>query len=1695
MSADQLQRLEAGIKAAHAAGNAEHVKVLGAEYKRLKAGTSGPNPETDGAYEGFGAALQSGLDAPLEALGTTAEALGAEKLGGWLKGATDAPENYKSAMEGLINKDGSFYDLNYLPKAIVEQTGQFAGSVATRAGGAAAGGLVGGPVGATAGALAGPAAFEFAQQLGPVALERAKNNGRSEPNWEDWAAATATAAASGAMNAIAPNSAGMGKRILAEGLTEGAQSVVEQTGQSLGTDAGFDVDLRQAGAEALAGAGSAGAVDSVTHSASAVLDTAQNLRTDSREFSDTERLAAARILKAADGEMDTLANVTDTGEGTAKGAANAALREARAELETVAARVRKLVTHKKNDDAQIALKTLTKQAGHQGTPSPESHIERLRLALPNEADVERLTSLVHEINHIQEFTKGGTNDIGGLAQYTRNFDLTDKRSSMKLGMYAAIAGGASLGGVVGAAGTVISGFTANKIAAGIDKVTNRRSRVKRFVESAKKSGTVPNEIQGSTATESLDRLKKMAAVAKANQQMKLDVMKAQGQGIKTPKLPAGQTTPKAQATLDQSKATKVEQQAQANAERFSLNSISTETIFAEDRVPEGQPHYEPYLKWQEATGLGPDTTLQVLEALAQEGKVQKDIPQRFREDIRSFSTKKDEVYALQNIVRERANPDYKPKFSKADKNADAVLKKFKATDTKAPASRGKLKSLEGGRRALNLVAEIEDAESTLNSDQYQMMMDLKESIDSPAMTRAERFKLVNEMLPMIFPDHPPLVEMWKKKFTPLASIGNDYAIHRKETETDPVQQEKETSFDKKKEAAVKRKKEKSKKSADDKPELNQPEKESSQPKTKADRALDKLTKPKSKEVIPNLEPETASVVVENAVEPQVPTKEKSKKLRLKDRVTDRIAQINYAVALAEGEAENLDQHISELPKNTRGRVEGMFYEFASDRLTVNQLADSYAEKYGIPPVESARIVNEELGRMEAEGLISRFSPRGSNQLKYDGKFIKGEDGKNLQVVQVEFKDQGIIERVEVAKAIKMRNKIVPQDGPSIQYGPNQTQDGSFSAFKDIDKSRADETFTPMFNFLQAMRNAKLSMSNIMLNQLENALGGTNDKNLGTIGEVLLPKEKGSRRRDESPLRTLAQVLFQVGTNDERSDSRFRQEWMAGANLRVYSKNGLAHTQAGDMMKGMIRAPERSKLGGEGGFKYLLHGFGNLLGHDKKSPKERRDAIFQGNTIDNLVKFAEDPFGRLTMKDRNGNATEVSQMVKDGEGFFQVLNVANEVKSVLDWSKERHPDKAGLPSAELLSHPDVQADLSANYETDFIVQLDASNNAYQIAGMLMGYEKALKSTGMLPPDGVEGTDPDQRQGADIYLEPAKAISALIPEIDNLGLPDSKLRKIFKGPIGTYLYAAEFSSRQESFQDTLEEIADGADVFGIDGEGLIPIPQSAIDGMKSDKGHFQTTTRYDVEGNVKLNETVRKRVKPKGDGFVIETGKGINGKFTAGKLKFKTEEEAIKYSYGMDMYGRMNRELVRDMNVRFPEMKSFLDFAKVVSSVVQEGKGSETINVPTKDGMMLQYSFKQTPAFAEAPITLADGNVVKIGVRTSDYKLAGRGLAAFMAHQTDAYALRETHKRLADLKVFNPIHDSYGFHPSDATRGQQTWVEVMQELGSGDYNIFLQILEANKISLPEYQAAGGDVGFILNRRGVDPVPASQLPTALS
>jgi hypothetical protein len=254
----------------------------------------------------------SGLDQPLEDIGVTMELTGMPDAGKAVRDFTSKPDNFVSASSRVANPapEDSYVDPLFgigwgnVPGAIAEQAGGYAGLIASRAAGGAVGGMVTkSPYGAVAGAVAGPALFSFARQLGPSVLEIAKNDGRGpdELTWADWGQAAATAGVSGALDSIGVGKLGFlnnavkdvgtktatgvvtqavketGKKALQEGVTESAQSVVEQYGTSAGTKAGAQVDLKQALAEGIIGAGAGGVIDA-GRNAKPVFDAAMDIR-------------------------------------------------------------------------------------------------------------------------------------------------------------------------------------------------------------------------------------------------------------------------------------------------------------------------------------------------------------------------------------------------------------------------------------------------------------------------------------------------------------------------------------------------------------------------------------------------------------------------------------------------------------------------------------------------------------------------------------------------------------------------------------------------------------------------------------------------------------------------------------------------------------------------------------------------------------------------------------------------------------------------------------------------------------------------------------------------------------------------------------------------------------------------------------------------------------------------------------------------------------------------------------------------------------------------------------------------------------------------------------------------------------------------------------------------------------------------
>lgn len=1738
MSADQLQRLAEGIRRAHEAGNADHVRKLGAEYRRLQSSVQQAPQRTNAQDFSFGQQVEATVDRPLEAIADTVEVLGLPGGAQTLRGLTQSPEGYRSYGEQFLKPGEEGFGWSAAPGAIAEQTPDFAAAM----GGAAAGARIGamaGPWGAAIGAIAGAALPEVMQVLGPTAKARAEADGREEVSGEDLAAAAATAAASGALNALAPGVAGPIKRIATEGLTETAQSVTQQTGETAGTEQGWTVDGKQAIGEGILGAGSAGTYDAAARTGQAISNAAvpqgvKDLmsRTDGREFSDDERRAAERLLRAADGDRAVLGNVDDNAEGTAKGAANAALDGLRAEAQVLASGLRKLADQRGDREARIAVDTVLRQGGRMASPSPNADIDALTASFPDTADAQRLASLVRQINVVQDFTKDGTRDMGGLSKYTRLVDLTDQRNTFK----AFTLGGVGIGSVanpLAAAGSVAGGVAVNRAARVIDKITNRRSRVKRFVDSALKDGTSVPPIEGVSAPQALDDLRKqreaeVAAKRLADKQLADALRRGDTTALDQSK---GPLSPKQMAMAE--KAAR-EQQSRALEEQATADLFQPGIQVPPPLPEQGElnPMVQGHYMWQQATGLTPLETFETLKEMEADGTIPSGYAQRYRTNIGSFSNDAD-TPALQRMVAQRrgskGKQNFSPKPPAPPADPDAALKKLEERLTRA-SDRSDFKRTEGQIASAKVLATIQKFSPSLDSTTRQMLLDLRASIDTPGMKRSDRFAMVNEMLPMIVgrPKFRPIRRDIEFAFQDLAAAGNDFAIDREENEA-----KKETALEKRTSAPKKSRKKAQKQASTTKPSPSLGTTEET-----AERALQKLQEeratpapePEAEPVAaveqqkkadePKLDPEVKKFI-EGKKTPLDKSKAAAPSNKLKRDFEENFALIGQAFETANERDGELSDYKDNLPKDAKGRVMDIILDIASDRVTVNMVVDEFARRMGVDPQVAAQQVSAGLTQMVNENIVSVSSASGAaSLLRFNQKFVQDKEGRDLYVRQINFyqepsektKAEGkqtkqsvldpvFAEMLDIAKAIKKADRMVDQQGPTFNYRPGKLTYRDHKALKDIHPSRVNEAFAPLLNFINDLRASPHKVNPKMMAAIEKGLNGVKENELGTIAEVLRPKSENSGRRDDSPLRTAAQLAYH---QEETGSDLIYQEWMGGANGRVYSINGNASSQGGDLMKGILRAPEPSKLGGQSGLNFLLHGLGNLLGYDKESPKSRRDAIFEKDHVNKLLKLAKDPFARRLLKDDKGTITDIGKMVKDGEGFFQVLNAAHEVERMVNWAKSRHKTKATRfrnDPAKLLQDAEVQADLAQNYETDFIVQLDASNNAYQNAGTLMGETSLLQETGVLPPPGREG-DPDALKGADIYMRPAKGVVSAIPELQRDDFSDEFIRKLFKNAIGTFLYAAEFNSRKESFRKQLKKKAGNLDIVGITPEtGLIVIPQDWQQAFISEEGAPITQARYDVEGDPKPGypRTVMKKVVQTEEGkFRIATRESAKGKFSVKGRAFDTADEAMTEAYGSSLMVRMNQELIRQMNTLYPNVQNFLGFGRTVMALAR-AQGKESIVVPTADGIDLEYSFKEDPLFEAAEIDIA-GQKARIGVRSKETKTSGRGLAAFMAHQMDAYVLREVYKRMKEElgrppKTFNPIHDSFGFHPSEAEIGQRLWYEVMSELGQQDYNLFLQILERNGIKVSDYEASGGPTQVLIGRQGVGPFSPSASPTALS
>lgn len=1673
--------------------------LIEAERIRLAQAQNAPVAQEEGGFfSGIGNRLIRGADTITEGVGTSLEVFGAPEWGGAVRRAIDAPTG-PSDSEQFINADGEGFGWDHLPGAAVEQAPQYAASKAAAVSGAAAGSVFG-PVGTAVGAVAAPAALGVAQQAGPIALERAQNNGRSEPNWVDKAVGLGTGAVSGVIDALSfKGGSGIAGRAVKEGLTEGTQSVVEQAGGSIGTDSGLEVSAKQAIGEGILGATGSVGVEGVSRGAQEVINAPKTIESirwdDERNSYDENDVELAKRIRDVEGGRDLISNVGDTGGDTsAQGVAKTVLADLRERSKVI---VSELKARAKSPDAEARLLSLENELERLRTHiSPvneivsdlnavmgqsrnlkasvsDYNINRIEKVFQGDPQAQRLVGLLRQIQKITPFTEA-KGDLGGLNRFTRLLDPTDGRSGVgRLGF--TLHGTAGLAGV----GSLAGGVALNRLSRGVDSALNTRSRVKRYTESVERSvmkGKTPNV----TNEERVSELQRLAAEAKAKTQA-AEQKAAQGQIGPQP----------------------------------NLSALTTNAIFEGGAIPDTE-FFKPFRLWKDATGLEPKAIYDALVQLEQGGVLPQGTAQRFRYDVRSFDTRKDEVYQLQELVRQRFNPDY----SSAKAAAQAALKdpatagrRLDASKTGISPNRAVMKAKEGARAWVNVTSDIEARKASLDGRTYSALLKLREAMNRGDILAADREKLMEDTLSALF-TNPVEYDHWYKVFAPLAAIGNDYVPDKWENRQDPewalnrkVRQVKADSQKWKKTKGKRRRAGEPPEPANvnAKPSYSSPANRNEAPVRYpfSDSKINSLIEKANGVAEPEDTPTPATKDTEAKTPKPTPALDESKaKTRpggdrrgVAKQVQDRIDAMDLAVKRAAKFQGALEARIRSLAPTVEGKVEALVYEFASDQLTVNMLIDGFASKHGVPPEQAARMVYETLKGWEDAGAIKLVSRYKQNALRKDDENVRDAKGNRLHVMHLEVLDPDLKGNLEIAKAVNMTARMVNVDGPDVDYTVDNLSHGHHRAIKDYDDAYVDESFQPLLNTVNDLRRTPMAANPKMLKQIEDGLKGSSGHM--PIKDQLQPKTVDGET-DNSPMYAVSQLLYQLGTDGRREDTTFHQEWFAGANGRIYSKNGQVHSQGGDLMKGIIRAEQAAPLGGRPGLDMMLHSFGNILGFDKEAPKVRREVIFRDGYIDALLDFSKDPFGRTRLSDKTKKGAFLKDIVENGEGFFQVLNVANEVSEMVEWARQRHKKLAKDP-ANLLKDPKVQQDIAENYKTDFIVQLDANNNAYQIAGLLMGAQRLLQATGLIPRD--PNANPDETKGADIYTEPGKIVYARIPELKALDLPDSTIRKLFKKPIGTYLYASAFQSRRAAIEDELKKIAKGAPIFGYgDMPGLIQIPDAVAAGVASEQGHTFLLDPIDD----KPAKAVRRKIVQVDGGWRIDTDTTKSKrKFEAGKVRFDTFEEALAEAYGRDFYARVDRELVSTFEGMYPEIRDYLKFAEGVSKIVRD-RGEEKVNVPSPDGMVLQYGFKTKHAYAGLPVerTYVDKKTgetktfnLNLGYELPDYKVTGRGLAAFMTHQIDAFILRESYRQLGGrtgLVTFNPIHDSYGFHPSDSARGQETVLQVMQSMGNAGYNIFDAILRANGIDPAEFVAGGG---VIPNRHGVEPLPAQRIPTALS
>lgn len=701
------------------------------------------------------------------------------------------------------------------------------------------------------------------------------------------------------------------------------------------------------------------------------------------------------------------------------------------------------------------------------------------------------------------------------------------------------------------------------------------------------------------------------------------------------------------------------------------------------------------------------------------------------------------------------------------------------------------------------------------------------------------------------------------------------------------------------------------------------------------------------------------------------------------------------------------------------RVKALVLESGTSHHTFLSLSYAYAAKYGDAggdirqQARFAPEVRDGIIDLYQQGVI--FQPKGE-KYKVKGRAVKtsGKDGVALSDMQLRFRDDSpFYSLLEISKANEKMGKIPAASTPPEPLTPVNDFRTSISPGIDGFSPEQKAQAQPLIEFLNKMREMGTGTNSRLFNTIMDNLGETNNV---SIEDALNPKDSDGKRRDLSGIYAFSLLKQQLPT---LADGILYQESHADSRGRVYLRNSSAFTQGGDFMKAMTRANYKAAPGQEG-LQDLFQSWGNLVGPDgKASINDRINAYI--DAVPKLLKLAENPFPRDGKYD-----PEIEALFQ--EGPLQTIAVAMDTKEMVEFARQRAKSKE-KDVRKLLRSPEVQADLAANWQTDAVAQFDANNNSFQLFGLFLGDAAVLQATSMMPRPG-DAPDPRNRRVADIYVEPA--VRAVQQNLQNeLGeaiksdAGKAWLRSVIKNSVSTYVYD---STPHGASQSVLSKLA----------KNYSYVNPSLFTNARQDVKKADGATSFTYNGQ-------SYRVRKDGSGWLLEAPSDFKPGTWREVGEFSSEKLAMDYPILRDFSFTLTQEVRGQVEGMYDNLRKAMSFFRGVASWGRDN-GNVPIRYQTPDGVEFSYQSDEVPKFDAMEFKFIAKNgkpytaMVPIVRELSE---AGRGLSANFTHAHDAYVLRESARR-SNVRYYNPIHDSHGFHPSEARGGHRAVLEVMAEL---------------------------------------------------